>query len=337
MHFIVTSLLLLLSCKTSADIQTPTSGLKNQQAISHLTGAVYHRFYLIKRLSCPIEVLKRDCCIGAQSTLHHINESLLINAHIKQCLTAIKRTNDISPFLELWRDFSRYKYIQDNAFEREFITMTILLYKSMSPQSNSHKIVENIACNQDEFHTDAIARYFYLIERLNEPIATLKSLNKSFAYSTIGSSNFDFSNVMESFTNNHIKEYIRNIHGKKNLTPVMQAWEDLQQYKYINEDCYLKELTLFIMLLYKKVTARNNNAQEQIEILLHQYEKLDKIPMEEMLEVIDQATDDITSISAPHNDTHMTRKILLLATCISLSLIGITAYYTKPSQYFLLP
>ena len=113
------------------------------------TETVTIRGYYAKRLKKPIEFLSHIRC-NKDSLFESVNRdhecSCVFESHIRfkhgdinQCIELMSSTNSLSPLLQLAKDFSKYRLIQDEKFNREFLLLIFGVYKNLITYNAQHK------------------------------------------------------------------------------------------------------------------------------------------------------------------------------------------------------
>lgn len=129
------------------------------------TEAVTIRDYYSTRLKKPLELLShikcnKDSLFESVSRDHECNcvfESHIQFTHgdINRCIDLMSSKNSVSPLLQLGKEFSKYRLIQDEKFNREFLLLVFGVYKNLITYNALHK---NLSINKS---TLSLISYIY--------------------------------------------------------------------------------------------------------------------------------------------------------------------------------
>lgn len=129
------------------------------------TEAVTIRDYYSTRLKKPLELLShikcnKDSLFESVSRDHECNcvfESHIRFKHgdINRCIDLMSSKNSVSPLLQLGKEFSKYRLIQDEKFNREFLLLVFGVYKNLITYNALHK---NLSINKS---TLTLISYIY--------------------------------------------------------------------------------------------------------------------------------------------------------------------------------
>lgn len=111
---------------------------------SKIINDIQQRYYIIRRLEKPVATLTtiQDKKLG----LHNYTKKYM--QHFKQpalckMLREIDQMQSLSPFSSLWSDVLSYKYIDNQDFAKEILTVILLLYKDLILSVHKNSLSES--------------------------------------------------------------------------------------------------------------------------------------------------------------------------------------------------
>lgn len=148
-------------------------------------------------------------------------------------------------------------------------------------------------------HIDTIAERFYYIKRLAKSITVLCS-----AYDYHKHLSKDFSLVFtDNIANIHprIASCVHKMQGQGPLAPLLAAWESLKEYEYIQDRLFVHDFSRLLFLYYRNLylhyvqnrTKITSDQQSLLEKIADVYQKIEKLPIEEIISVIDVLMNDL--------------------------------------------
>ena len=115
------------------------------------TEAVTLRNYYTKRLKRPLHLLSQIRC-NTDSLFESVTRSrehecnCVFESHIRfkhgdinKCIIAMSRDQSLTPLLVLSKEFNKYRLIQDEKFNREFLLLIFGVYKNLITYNAQHK------------------------------------------------------------------------------------------------------------------------------------------------------------------------------------------------------
>ena len=107
--------------------------------------------YVTKRLENPLATLKSIRCnkdTFFESTVRNncqcVFESHISFKHkaINHCIDQMASVNSLEPLLKLAQEFGRFKFIQDEQFNKEFLLLVFGAYKNLLTHNAEHKNIQ---------------------------------------------------------------------------------------------------------------------------------------------------------------------------------------------------
>ena len=335
---------------------------------------IYHNFYIIHRLEYAINFFISNPHIYTLIRFENFFRKPIQHEHIKNCIQNIHKKKSFSPLFSLWRKFSSYRYTHDLLFQKEFIEIILLLYKSIISTKNSVKLegFENYTeLSEEEIleHIDqrvelldhnnfnpliqkpfykktknidsikTISFRFYIIKRIEKALKTLQNsaiteehlfVKKALSKSDTDELFFLESNVV--VTHEKIKQCIESLCKEKSLAPLFKAWKDIIHYKYIQDDTYLKDLLMTVFVAYKNILTHKmahhteKTILNEMESIMEIYEKIEMLPLEDVLDAIDHTTEKMIMIQNIHNKNKNTSHALLIPASIAFCFASYLLY-----------
>ena len=327
----------------------------NQMAVQSRTNAIYHRYYLIKRLeqSC---VLLQQPNVQQIIPFNMLDETIFKSDQIRSAVKAMKTAKNAHALIELWADFSDYKDTYDELFKYEFIELIYMVYDLMHSARfyKSGLSLEHTLCMIDAaveakatgkhillraqpqelalVTTDLVAKRFYIIKRLQKSMQFLSHLHENdFGFMQDRRSTAHLMAEIENFQHDRIRESLIQMCQTKNLEPLLHLCEEVKQYRFAQDESFLQEMLMNIFLVYKTILLRSGPHHadpvivHEMNHVLEIYEHLDSMPLDETLEAIDMVTDKLMAIQAEEfAGPNYIRWSLAGGACVA---VGLAAYY----------
>lgn len=247
---------------------------------------------------------------------------------IRHSIACIRETDCIKPLFKVWDSFRAYKLLKDDLFVEDFSKEIFLITRNTINYLQRCHIIECFKhscmdCPISFYSLDRLLQdidfmisYFdgcsysadEVINRLNN-LADLKDLkflvntdDVAFRFYCLKRLKkvIDFLGTLspEEFSISHKEDAVVQFQAYKNKT-VMQLWEDLVQYKYIDDEQCMRH---FLYLLHhilcnqaKKHTLLNDEVLEtETDYMLDSH--IDDMPIEELLDAIDSIMSNISHI-----------------------------------------
>jgi len=303
----------------------------DEKLISPFTYQVYYRYYLIKRCQEPVQLLKNNAHLWTLIEFEHLTPEELENDEIKNNIKTIKKDHLITSFMSLWHQMQTHRHITDPSFQKDFITLLFMLYKSLEKPPHKHtahthtpsnlsieKMLSMIEKNIETMRphvkhksppeqsffesnpvtTDDIALNHYLIHRLDKAMQLLSDIHDEAATSPATSS-FEQAvcNLGISFSHERINSCANQMIARKNLEPVLQMWQEFIRFRHAGDAHFLKEMLMMLFAVYKDLLFVKLNSESEdvitneMNTILDLYEHVDDLPLDEILHAIDLTTD----------------------------------------------
>ncbi len=303
---------------------------QNHLHITQRTDLIYQRFYLIKRLQYPMNMLL-DYHIKPQ-LFNRMNFSFFSHSEVQSIVTELKHSLCLKPMHTLWQKFTSYQYLFDPLFTDEFIRLICSLYLIQNTESirlfssrdqqlyfldtiidlRSHQIpTPPVKVKpQMEATTNHIAQRYFVLKRLHKAMDFLANVHiqdkSPFLKKITRTSRIDYTDDIrddiKQFNHDRIKNCLRSLCHEKNLKPFLLVCTECKQYRYATDDTFLQEMLMSMFLIYKSLLFKNlSESTEQMVLtemnqVLEVYENLDRLSLDEILEAIDVATDTLITI-----------------------------------------
>ena len=303
---------------------------QNHLYITQRTDLIYQRFYLIKRLQHPMNMLL-DRHIQPQ-LFDRMDPSFFSHSEVQSIVTELKHSLCLKPMHTLWQKFTSYQYLFDPIFTDEYIRLICSLYLIQKTESiklfssreqqlyfldtiidvRSHQIPTPPVKVQPQMEatTDHIAQRYFVLKRLRKAMDFLVSVHiqdkNPFLKKATRAVSIDYTDDvrddLKQFSHERIKECLRSLCHEKNLEPLLLVCAECKQYRYVTDDTFLQEMLMSMFLIYKSLLLKNlSEPTEQMVLtemnqVLEVYENLDRLSLDEILEAIDVATDTLITI-----------------------------------------
>lgn len=151
-------------------------------------------------------------------------------------------------------------------------------------------------------HIDTIAERFYYVHRYEKAILLLHSLYENVAYLK----DFDCMMIVDeitdfSYQHPFIISCVKKMQETHNLEPLFFLCNQLKEYEFIGEDQFITDFTHLVFASYYTIYSYfvikkpllTNEQQSVMEKISLVYEKIDQLPIEEILSVIDILVHDL--------------------------------------------
>lgn len=336
--------------------------LRGQRYIAPQTATIYERYYLIKRIEKAFELLQQDAVVRT-FTYCYITPQVYEHPLINTATTLMLEQKSVAPLHEAWHACKKYQQLYDARFAVEFAHALYALCSELGDRARTvmhtpdqrslHVYID--AVDELTRHYTYGTSYRSVLEHTSEPVSTdmiaqrylvLKRLDKSLqllAYlhergTTIdpharGRSRNVFDLEVEQFTHSRIKECIKQMYVKKNLEPLLQVADDVQQYRFVADDTFLQEMLMNLFLVYKRLLLEATSEQDeqaivtQIDQVLEIYENIEEMPLDETLDAIDRVTDRLIALQQIEQQHHLTRISTRVVQCFGAACVGALIYY----------
>lgn len=311
-----------------ACISTICSGFEvNEKLINRFTRDVYYRYYLIKRCQEPIYILATNAELWKHINFDNLPIDQIENIEIKNKILALQSSHTIEPFMELWHHMTTHRHLYDASFQKDFIKLLFMLYKSLEkplhksaesapippPQSLERMLsiidnnIDTICAAKPTGHrfidykqvtTDDIALNYYLVQRLEKAMYVLSKNQDLFASSSEKTgSETAACGVNINFSHERINYCLSQMILQKNIEPLFHMWQEFIRFRHAGDTHFLKEMLMMLFTVYKDLLlVKLNQESEQVittemGTILDLYEHIDELPLDEILHAIDMTTD----------------------------------------------
>lgn len=290
-------------------------------SISNHSQSIYYRYYFNHRIKNIYEKLMAIC-----PSLQDIDLSPLYNikcnhSAVNEAREQLLEKKNNEPILQLLKHCKRYHFLHEN-FEQNIAQLLYLLCKAInnnikktsSEQSTDH-ILYDIETWIEENYTrenndltisdhiphqvkiDDIAYNFYILKRLRRSFEILRYQN---IYSDYTYSNTKNHLKFEHISMHNCFDEIVNTHS---LNPILTLWKNYKKYRYAGDTLFLQEMLMGVFVIYRNLLLqlpnKNDEIEQEIDIILYYYEKINTISTEEILDAIDLATYKYLELTEP--------------------------------------
>jgi hypothetical protein len=330
--------------------------LPGQLSILPQTVTIYERFYLIKRIEKVFEILHNDAVkrsFAYTNITPQIYQHPLIHASAKKICTL----RSVEPLYELWHMCTSYQQLHDPLFAVEFVHLVYALCLELGDSKRTCKMDADWPLIEDFLHaidvslryacyheplrsrdneytpdavtTDMIIQRYLVLKRLDKSIELLQYLVQKRTMIACSGVRSSFELDVDQFTHGRIKDCIQQILVKKNLEPLLQIADDMQQYRFVADDTFLQEMLMNLFLVYKGLLLEAASETDgeiiatQMNQVLEIYENIDEMPLDETLEAIDEVTDRLLALQHKEEQHQFERLSMRVAQC--LGLVGVAA------------
>lgn len=150
---------------------------------------------------------------------------------------------------------------------------------------------------------DDVAMRFYLLRRLAKSMMFLNKLDKKniflSACSDIEGNMIDDITDRFVFTQKNVVLCIKEIRRTRSIQPLLKLWDDIKHYRFIKSIDLIKEFSILTFVIYKNLMTHclpehmSSREKSVTQSLIQVYEKLDSLPLEEILNAIDLVTEEL--------------------------------------------
>lgn len=250
---------------------------------------------------------------------------------IQRSVDGMQQKRSLKPLFMIWEEFHSYTSIKDQIFVEEFTKEVFIISRNMLITLAAHDefvVVPPIRAtataeqllNDIDFMTDMI----YKLEN-NLPIDDLQAMQQhrdvdlhTFAHiNDVMMRYYVIKRLKNACSHLPIIAYY-NPRMSKNITwhhplivscvhvmeqsravdPLIELWDDVLQYKYVQDDLFMHEFAQLVLVIY--ANAMNEYAQKNTSLTKNAlstaiavYQVIDKLPLQEILDVIDIITHDL--------------------------------------------
>jgi hypothetical protein len=186
----------------------------------------------------------------------------------------------------------------------EYIDMLIIEFMNIKNNKKHTKLQTIKSSHIVPNFTEAVSDRMYYIKRLQNALDYLSRLpgTNTMFFNHIESTRVIFDGTLH-FYHERINECIELMELEKNADSMFLLWDEFIHYKYLNDELFLEELIKIIFVSFKNLTVNINGSkqekafQQTLQELLQFYERLDSIPLEEILNAIDILAHELPKIS----------------------------------------
>ncbi len=270
------------------------------------------RFYFVQRLSRLIEIVKKLEQIEKKEKKLYFNDSFFSSLHdepfkhlvIKNALQDAKKIQSLDPLLYVWHEFSSFKALNDTLFVQEFTKVIFIISSVLSKKIKKSSLKKDLLCSfvhnscyksflEQSVDAEILALRFYILKRLAVPIEQIKSFilknNKN-----IDSIKF-LNDIIGKISSPLLKKTIEKVVEKQSFLPLVSLWQEVEHYGNVYNGIFLKELLICIatvqysIISFSDISIRKTSFENYQEL----YNLLNKLPLKEILDVIDLCTKDL--------------------------------------------
>lgn len=247
---------------------------------------------------------------------------------VQRSVDVMQKKRSLKPLFMIWEDFTGYKSIKDQIFVEEFTKEVFIISRNMLitlaandefviiPPVRAHATCDMLLDDIDAMteyiyaiynnkprksvqlkrdvdlhtfaHVDDVLKRFYVIKRLQVACNQLNALPYSAHYLT-GKA---FSRAWKHAI---ILSCSRIMAQTESLDPLLELWEDVLQYKYIQDELFMHEFTQLVLCTYADLSAYYAHATQKdpSNTAFELYHLIDTLPLNEILDVIDIIAHDL--------------------------------------------
>lgn len=175
--------------------------------------------------------------------------------------------------------------------------------------------IKSLEQKSDTVSTERIFYRFYLINRLQPSIELFSRivLNESKTNSHLHELICAFDDLDSSlFTNSTIQKSIQYMCQFNDTEPLIHLIETLGHYRYIEDDIYVREVIILLLAVYKNIVVRvvyKNTPipKDLINLIVTTYSSIKIVSLDNLLETLDAATDELEHLYNTQQATYTTR------------------------------
>lgn len=331
------------------DVLFKEHGLDNNQFCNYVYRRFYFvkRLHNTMLLFLDVEdrIKKKDYKHTELDSMFNFTPSITFtDMRIQRSIDLMTQKRSLKPLFMIWDDFTSYKSIKDQLFVEEFTKEVFIISRNMLITLASHdefvvvppirlhvpleellndidimtKMIYQLQVKKTSLtyehnarivdlhtfaHIDDVMMRYYLIKRLKYAINQLDfhSYHKPFIKQKIAI----------TWHHPHIITCIHVMEQSATLDPLYDLWDDVLQYKYIQDDLFMHEFAQLILVTYTDLLTYYNEHQESshkdaLSAALELYQLIDKLPLNEILDIIDIITHDLPPLLEKYEfDTDM--------------------------------
>lgn len=263
--------------------------------------------------------------------------SLFHDKRIIRSLKRIEELRNLKPLFMIWDDFVAYKSLEDDIFIEDFskeifvVTRKVLSslndyavthpslheFASVPPNKTellldaideiTHALQQVVPPQRTQLHsqsahqhappldlkaevtTDEIALRFYYIQRLQKAMELLSKVSHNQAYHTI-----DHHADLKS---PGIIALLRAMQDSNSANPVMHQWDDVKEYKFIDNMRFVREFVSVVLITLRHVYTSPNGS-------LFDGSHIERMTIDQILHAIDIITDQVSNSSQVYANTN---------------------------------
>ena len=301
---------------------------------------VGRRYYHIIRLRQAVNLFKKiQHDLENHSKL--INKETLFNFRqiekfqhrdIRASFTQMQREKILTPLFLVWDDFVSFKCLDDQIFIEEFTKEVFIISANLLSSSKSnHKDIDSditqgtipldqllnlIGLYIDQFMSnyehntfkaitenlndvvplvkmDQVALRYYHIKRLYNPIKLLKLINAQHL--------LPHDKFKTAFHHPTIIATLQEVELNATFTPVLDLYQAIQHYKYIDDIELVREYSLLIACVYTKIISMIAlkdmvPVKTKTDYFITLFDQLKDAPLEEILDALNLIADEFPSM-----------------------------------------
>lgn len=281
---------------------------KGKIEICRLCELIHERYYFMLRLEKMIRFFEKyeqkyhDLLPITFTEYNQFNHPRII-----KLMQEVDKKNSLLPMMTLWQQLQNYKFITDEKIVKEFAKCTFLVIKKICPSFPKHKNhffkLSDIAFNLKKgTYIEAVTLRSYYAKRLQSPLKLLSSLHCKRDRFFEKSSRHNCHCIFESkikLKHPAIKRCINRMCETNSLKPLLDLSHEFERFRLIQDDLFSKEFLLLVFGVYKNLTINAKSSRTHkstLEFVAQLYEKLDSLPLEEILDAIDLLSEELPQI-----------------------------------------
>ena len=253
------------------------------------------------------------------------------DVRIQRSVDVMQQKRSLKPLFMIWEDFTGYKSIKDQIFVEEFTKEVFIISRNMLITLAAHDefvVVPPIRINPSteqllndidtitdiirslsfgaahlqetdklrevDLHTfahiDEVMMRYYVVKRLKNACTQLGELEYCPPVAK--------KNCTIVWHHPHIISYMHIMEQAQSIQPLIELWDDVLQYKYVQDDLFMHEFAQLVLCTYADILAyyqqkHSPASKDAISTALQLYQLIDKLPLNEILDVIDILTHDL--------------------------------------------
>ncbi len=250
---------------------------------------------------------------------------------VQRSIDVMKQKRSLKPLFMIWDDFTGYKSIKDQIFVEEFTKEVFIISRNMLITLAAHDefvvvppVRMNASCEQLLNDIDTITEMLYAFHHqgtitrsyTNDRVVDLHTFahiddvmmryyvikRLKDACTQLGLHEYHVPILKQKYPMNwHHPRIVSCIHVTEqsaSFEPLIELWDDVLQYKFVQDDLFMHEFAQLVLITYTDLLTYYNEQQpaphkDALSAALELYQLIDKLPLNEILDVIDIITHDL--------------------------------------------